>query len=95
VRFGVLTAVVMKSSIFWDIMPCSSVKVKLSACSRWILLGLTIGSEATCSSETSAYFHRCKWRCIPEDRSLHVTFDIVEIMYKYVDWMHRDHVKIQ
>jgi hypothetical protein len=27
VGFGVLTAIVMKSSIFWDITPCSQLKV--------------------------------------------------------------------
>jgi hypothetical protein len=27
VEFKVLTAVVMKSSVFWDIMPCSPLKV--------------------------------------------------------------------
>jgi hypothetical protein len=27
VGFEFLTAVVMKSSVFWDVMPCSSVKV--------------------------------------------------------------------
>jgi hypothetical protein len=43
VRFEVLTAVVMKSSVFWDITPCSLLKVNLSSChllSRWYLAGL-------------------------------------------------------
>jgi hypothetical protein len=30
VGFEVLTAVVMKSSIFWDVMPCSPLKVNVS-----------------------------------------------------------------
>jgi hypothetical protein len=47
VGFEVLIAVVMKSTIFWDITPCSPLKAS-SAChllSRWFLLGLFFDPE--------------------------------------------------
>jgi hypothetical protein len=35
VGFEVLTAVVMKSSIFWDITPCSLLKINLKSSISW------------------------------------------------------------
>jgi hypothetical protein len=48
----VLTAVVMKSSIFWDITSCSLLKVLLAACLMLAYFS-TLKMEATFSSETS------------------------------------------
>jgi hypothetical protein len=50
----VLTAVVMNSTIFWDITRCSLLRVNLLL--RWFLAQLifsTLKLEAICSSETS------------------------------------------
>jgi hypothetical protein len=76
VGFEVLTAVVMKSTIFLDIKPCRLLKVtrrfglppaftlvSCSACS-------TLKMEATCYSKMSVYFKRTTRRYIPEDSSL-------------------------
>jgi hypothetical protein len=71
-----------KSIIFWDITPCSQLKVnrrfggtsELAACFHaGFLIGLllTLKMEATCSSETSVDFQRTIRRYIPEDGALH------------------------
>jgi hypothetical protein len=71
----VITTVVLKSSVFWDITPCSPLKVNRcfgGAC-RWFFAWLilsTLKMEATCSSETSVELQRTIRRCIPEDRTL-------------------------
>jgi hypothetical protein len=82
VRFEVLTAVVMKSPVFWDIMPCSrhdrirrTSKEHEAVSKKFILVPClvyfsTLKTEATCSSETSVDF---QWtiRCyIPVDMTL-------------------------
>jgi hypothetical protein len=80
VRYAVLTSVVMKCSIFWDIMPCSPLKVNrrfeehvafwfppaftLVSCSAY---SSTLKMEA-CSSETSAEFQRTTRCYILEDK---------------------------
>jgi hypothetical protein len=69
----------IKTSIFWDIMPCSPLKVNQSwkvsqalfaACSM-LLSCLAYPSALKmamiCSSEMSAAFQRTTWRYIPED----------------------------
>jgi hypothetical protein len=74
------------SSIFWDITPCSPLKVnrrfggtcrfhlqQSSAChlvSRSAYFS-TLRMEVKCSSETSVHFQRSARRCIPEERNLH------------------------
>jgi hypothetical protein len=46
VGFEILTVVVMKNIIFWDIMPCSLLKVNLATCFHaGILLGLSFDPE--------------------------------------------------
>jgi hypothetical protein len=81
VAFEVLTAVVTMSSVFWDITPCSTLKVNrylegtcrlppaftLISCLDFSLI---LKMEATCSSETSADFQRTTQIYIPEDRTL-------------------------
>jgi hypothetical protein len=77
VEFEVLTAVVMKNSIFWDATSCNPLKVKrrLMTATYLTLVSLlayssTLKMEATCSFETSVDF---QWtiRCyIPEDTTL-------------------------
>jgi hypothetical protein len=52
-----------KSSIFWDVMPCSSLKATLVSCLAYFC---TQKMEVTCSSETSIDFQRTT-----EDRTLH------------------------
>jgi hypothetical protein len=75
VGFEVLTPVVMKSSIFWDITLRSAVKVGWRFGGKCGLLFFTLvylaysptlKMEATCSSETSVDFQRTTRRYIPE-----------------------------
>jgi hypothetical protein len=74
----VLTPVVTKISVFWDIPPCSALKVNRLCLSYAFTLvscwaySSAIKIEVTCSSETSADFQRTTWRYIPEDRTLQV-----------------------
>jgi hypothetical protein len=73
-----LTAVVMKTIIFWDITPCSSLSV--NRCfggtyrphlqSRKNKLNKTLKMEAICSSQTSFDTQRTTGRYIPEDGTL-------------------------
>jgi hypothetical protein len=78
IGFEVLTAVAMKSSIFWDITLCSPLKVSqhfgellpvfmLVSCLAYCL---ALEIEATCSSEMLVDFQRTTQHCIPEDRTL-------------------------
>jgi hypothetical protein len=73
VRFDVLTAVVVKSSVFWDMTPCSLLKGNrclLAICFMLIsclVYSSALKMEATCSSEASTEFQRTTWRYIPED----------------------------
>jgi hypothetical protein len=58
-----LTAMVMKSSIFWNVMLC------LPPVFTWVsCLASTLKMEATSSSETSVDFHWTTWCYIPEDK---------------------------
>jgi hypothetical protein len=59
----------MKSTILWDITPCSPLKVN-----RRFLLGIfsTLKMEAMCSSEMSVDFQQATRRHAPEDSTLHV-----------------------
>jgi hypothetical protein len=76
----VLTAVVMKSTIFWDITLCSLLSVNRlfggtyrHLLSRWFLALLIFSAlkmEAICSSETSVDTQQTIWRYIPEDYTL-------------------------
>jgi hypothetical protein len=82
VGFEVLTAVVMKSTIFWDITPCCPLKVNrrfggtyrlFSACfhaGSCSAYSSTLKMEAICSSETSVEFQPTTWRYIPEESTL-------------------------
>jgi hypothetical protein len=74
VGFEAVAAVVMKSSVFWDIMPCSLMKVVfLAAC--FILVSclaysLAWKTEAMCLSKKLADFQQTTWLFIPEDRTV-------------------------
>jgi hypothetical protein len=71
----VLTPVVMKSSIFWDITPGSPLKVCLPPAFTpvsCLTYSLNLKLEEKCSSETSVDFQRAAPRCISKDRTLHV-----------------------
>jgi hypothetical protein len=69
---------IVKSTIFWDVMPCSSVEVSskqsLGCCQFHAsgLLGLHFGlkMEAECSPKLVANFYWTIWHHIPEDRAL-------------------------
>jgi hypothetical protein len=79
VGFEVFTAVVMKSIIFWDMMPCSTLSCTQrfggaclpAACSLvcWTNSS-TLKMEAIRSSETSGATQRTTWRHIPKDDTL-------------------------
>jgi hypothetical protein len=85
VGFEALRAMVMKSSIFCDIMPCSPFKVNRRFGQICRLLSLppaftlvsclayssTLKVELTFPSETSVDIQRTTWRYIPEVRTLH------------------------
>jgi hypothetical protein len=83
-RFAVLTAVGMKSYIFWDITPFNPLKVNRGfggTCRFHLHLSLaftqvsylgyfsTLKMEATCYSKTSVDFQKTTQRFIPEDRT--------------------------
>jgi hypothetical protein len=84
--FEVLTAVVMKSTTFWDITPCRPLKFNrrfkgtyyvcfppaftLVSCSAYYS---TLKMEAICSSETSVAIQRITRPYIPEDSTLYVS----------------------
>jgi hypothetical protein len=61
--------VVMKTSIFWGITPCSPLKV-IQHFRGTCRLYLQIKMEATCSSETSPGLQRTTRRYISEDKTL-------------------------
>jgi hypothetical protein len=74
----------LKSDIFWDITPCSPLKVnrrfwgtyRLHLQGRRIIRARNqhetdVQAEAICSSETSVDFQRTIWHYIPEDSTLH------------------------
>jgi hypothetical protein len=74
IGFEVITVVVMKNSVFWDIMMYSQVNVHCA----WLLhasllFGLFIDPEsrATCSSRSSLDVHLTTWLYIPEYRTSH------------------------
>jgi hypothetical protein len=77
----------MKSTIFWDITPCSPLSANLLArwflaqhfachlLARWFLAELifsTLKMEAMCSSETLVDTQRTTRCYIPEDGTLHI-----------------------
>jgi hypothetical protein len=79
VGFEVFTAVVMKSIIFWDMMPCSPLSVNQrfrgtyhrwqagATCMLAELISSALKMEAICSSETSVDSQRTTQCHIPED----------------------------
>jgi hypothetical protein len=79
VEFVVLTAVITRRFIFWNITPCSSLKISLGLLATCFMLvsfsaySSTLKMEATCSSETPADFQLTTWHYISEDRTLQDT----------------------
>jgi hypothetical protein len=87
-----LISLVMKAYIFWNITPCSPLKVNrpFGGTSRDLLVIClmlvfclayfsTLRMEMTCSSETSIDFQRTTLHYVPEDRALHLL--CCEILY--------------
>jgi hypothetical protein len=85
VGFEVLTAVVMKNPIFWNVTPCSPLKAirrfggicsSIATCFM-LVSGLpyssTLKMEATYSSETTVDFEQTTRRYIPDDVTLQDT----------------------
>jgi hypothetical protein len=91
---------VMKSSVFWDITPCSPLKVNRSFgwtyrkqsllfASLWFLSS-TLKMEATCSSETSFYFRRTTRPYSPEYKTLGIGLFVGRIKIRVMsEWMRR------
>jgi hypothetical protein len=80
VGFEVLTAVIMKSSIFCDITLCSSLKMNQHFCKPPVFMLVSclayfsiVKMEVTCSSKMSVSFQQTSWHytCISKDRTLH------------------------
>jgi hypothetical protein len=71
-HFEFFTAVVMKSSIFWDIKPCRTLKVNrcFGGSCRTMAYSSTTKMEAISSPETSVHFQWTTRRYIPEDRTV-------------------------
>jgi hypothetical protein len=61
----------MKSSIFWDITPCSPLKFnrRFGGICR-LTYSLTLKMELVYSAETSVGFHQTTRRYIPEEKTL-------------------------
>jgi hypothetical protein len=80
---------ITKIYIFWDIMPCSPLKVNRHFGEPGIMLAfcLTYSSslkmEPICFSETSVSFQRTTWRIIPECRTPH-THRCDDLGFSYV-----------
>jgi hypothetical protein len=71
-----LTAVVIKTSIFWDITPYSLMKVKgtfrRNTSPHFRAYSSALNMKAKCSSETSANFHRTTQRYIQKIELWHI-----------------------
>jgi hypothetical protein len=90
------TDYILKSSIFWDIKPCSSLKVKLHfgvtrirTCYLlhavpYLAHSSTMKKEAICSSETLAVLQQTMRHYISEDRILHSHH--CENLKSYIDY---------
>jgi hypothetical protein len=86
----VLTALAMKGSVFWDIRPRSSLKVKepfegtcclyrqsrrISQARNWHETGIKLEDGGNMFFfETSVVFHRATRRYIPQERTLQIDF---------------------
>jgi hypothetical protein len=66
VRFQVLTSASMKMTVFWDVAPCSLVKVFLRFIDACCLI-----IKAASTSETSVNFYQTTRRNTPENTHLH------------------------
>jgi hypothetical protein len=72
-KFQILTAVSMKVTVFWDVVPCSPVKFTdvsevLAASIMKVIIALM--KEAGSTSEMSVNFYQTTWCNIPEDSHL-------------------------
>jgi hypothetical protein len=72
VRFQVLTAASMKFRLFWDVAPCSHVKLTdvSAVLTADITRAMALFMEAVRASETSVNFNVTTQRYIPEDSKL-------------------------
>jgi hypothetical protein len=74
-EFEVLTSVVMKCTIIWDITPCSPLKAPAFTLVSCLAYSSTLKMEAICFSETSVDFQRNTQRYIPEDSTFREIID--------------------
>jgi hypothetical protein len=88
----VLMAVIMKTMVFWDVVPCSLVEVDISEeLAAFIIRALMM--EAASTSETSANFYHTIWRNIQEDSHLHVGLIVSVHMFQLQNsWMDFDEI---
>jgi hypothetical protein len=72
-EFEVLTAVVMKNSVFWEIAPCSPLKVnrRFGRCQGRRVSQARINLNQV-ARKANFHFERMTLRCIPEDILLSV-----------------------
>jgi hypothetical protein len=80
VRFQALTAPSMKIRAFWDVAPCSLIRVDRRFRDVYCLYHQG-GDGGKQNSETSVYSKQTTQRYIPEDSNLQVLLKITKISY--------------
>jgi hypothetical protein len=69
VGFEVLTAVVMRRSVLWDMAPCTPLLANSFILVSCLVYSSTLKMEAIFSSKTEVDFQRSTRRYIPQDRT--------------------------
>jgi hypothetical protein len=77
--------VVMKSSVFWDMTPCSPLKVSRAFLAMCFILVSYVVLSSTPKMEVTCYFQFTTWR-VPEDRTLLYLF--VFSFFVMTRWFH-------
>jgi hypothetical protein len=81
--YEVLTAVVIKSSVFWDITSCSALLVTSFILVSYPAYSSAMKMEATCSSEMSVDFQQTTLPHITENSALHTADDLCNLNSRY------------
>jgi hypothetical protein len=86
----VFTLVVMKSTIFWDLTPCSPLKVSqhFGLPPAFTLVSLTQKMETVCSPEMSIDFQQTTQRYVPEGTTLQISLSssVIFVMMSSTIW---------